>query len=82
MGKADRADEAFQFAGAAEPDLQRLGSLYGEPLDFKDLVKESLNLTGGVESGRRRRKFASRERAAFSAESALDSSSLRRMQDV
>lgn len=82
LGKADRADEAFQMAGAVEPDLQRLGSLYGESLDFKDLVKETLNLSGGVESGRRRRKFASRERAAFSEQSALDSRSLRRMQDV
>lgn len=82
LGKKDRADDAFQMAGAADADLQRLGSLYGGSLDFKDLVKESLNLTGGVESGRRRRKFASRERAAFSQQSALDRSSLKRMQDV
>lgn len=82
LGKKDRADDAFQVAGAADSDLKRLGSLYGQPLDFKDLVKETLNLSGGVESGRRRRKFASRERAAFSQQSALDSRSLKRMQDV
>lgn len=82
LGKKNQADEAFQMAGAADNDLQRLGSLYGGALDFKDLVKETLNLSGGVESGRRRRKFASKERAAFSAESALDTKSLRRMQDV
>lgn len=82
LGKKDRADEAFQMAGAADQDLRRLGSLYGEAMDFRDLVKESLNLTGGIDSGRKRRKFASKERAAFSATGALDDKSLRRMQDV
>ena len=82
LGKKDQAEGAFQMAGAADADLQRLGSLYGQPLDFKDLVKETLSLSGGVESGMKRRKFASKERAAFSQESALDRRSLRRMQDV
>lgn len=82
LGKKDQAEGAFQVAGAADADLKRLGSLYGGSLDFKDLVKETLNLSGGVESGLKRRKFASKERAAFSQESALDRRSLRRMQDV
>lgn len=81
LGKKDQAEGAFQVAGAADADLKRLGSLYGGSLDFKDLVKETLNLSGGVESGLKRRKFASKERAAFSQESALDRRSLRRMQD-
>lgn len=82
LGKSDRAEEAFAAGGAANNDLKRLGSLYGEPLDFKDLVKESLNLSGGVESGKKRRKFASKERAAFGGQGALDKSSLSRSQDV
>lgn len=82
LGKADQADSAFQMAGAADQDLRRLGSLYEQPLDFKDMVKESLNLTGGVESGRKRRKLASKERAAFGGQGALDRTSLRKMQDV
>lgn len=82
LGKKDQADGAFQVAGAADTDLKRLGAIYGEALDFRDLVKETLNLSGGVESGRKRRKFASKERAAFGAQGALDDRSLRRMQDV
>jgi hypothetical protein len=82
LGKAGSADEAFAVAGAQDTDVRRLGRLYEQPLDFKDLVKESLTLTGGVESGRKRRKLASKERAAFSGQSALDRTSLRKMQDV
>lgn len=81
-GKAGQAEEAFAQAGAANDSLKRLGSIYGEPMDFKDLVKESLNLAGGVESGKKRRKFASKERAAFSGQGALDAKSLTRMSDV
>lgn len=82
LGQSGKADEAFAQAGAAQGDLKRLGSLYGEAMDFKDLVKESLNLSGGVESGRKRRKFSSKERAAFGGQGALDKSSLSRAQDV
>lgn len=82
MGKSNQAEEALNTAGALDPDIRRLGSIYGQPLDFKDLVRETLSLSGGVEAGRKRRKFASKERAAFSAQGALDKSSLSRMQDV
>lgn len=82
MGKSNQAEEALNTAGALDPDLRRLGSIYGQPLDFKDLVRETLSLSGGVEAGRKRRKFASKERAAFSAQGALDKTSLSRMQDV
>lgn len=82
LGKADQAEGAFQQGAAANDQLKRLGSLYGEALDFKDLVKETLNLSGGVESGKKRRKFASKERAAFGGQGALSKKSLSRMQDV
>ena len=82
LGKAASADEAFAVAGAQDTDVRRLGKLYDQPLDFRDLVKESLTLTGGVEAGKKRKKLASKERAAFSGQSALDRTSLRKMQDV
>jgi hypothetical protein len=82
QGKQQYAEQAFSAAGAENENVKRLGSLYGEPLDFKDMVKETLSLTGGVESGKKRRKFASKERAAFGGQSALDKSSLSRRQDV
>jgi hypothetical protein len=82
QGKGQYAEQAFSQAGAENENVKRLGSLYGEPLDFKDMVKETLSLTGGVEAGKKRRKFASKERAAFGGQSALDKSSLSRRQDV
>lgn len=82
LNKDDQAESAFSAAGAADSDLQRLGKLYGESMDFKDLVKETLNLSGGVTSGRKRRKFASKERAAFNQQGALDRRSLSKMTDV
>jgi hypothetical protein len=82
LNKDDQAESAFAAAGAADSDLQRLGKLYGESMDFKDLVKETLNLSGGVTSGRKRRKFASKERAAFNQQGALDRRSLSKMTDV
>ena len=82
QGKAKQADEAFSIAGAQDTDLRRLGRLYDQPLDFKDLVKESLSLTGGVDSGKKRRKLASKERASFGGQGALDRTSLRKAQDV
>jgi hypothetical protein len=82
QNKGQYAEQAFSQAGAENANVKRLGSLYGEPLDFKDMVKETLSLTGGVEAGVKRRKFASKERAAFGGQSALDKSSLSRRQDV
>lgn len=82
LKKEGEAENAFAAAGAADSDIQRLGKLYGESMDFKDLVRESLSLSGGVTAGRKRRKFASRERAAFNEQGALDRSSLSRMTDV
>jgi hypothetical protein len=82
QGKGQYAEQAFAQAGAENENVKRLGSLYGEPLDFKDMVKETLSLTGGVEAGKKRRKFASKERAAFGGQGALDKSSLSRRQDV
>jgi len=80
--KDDMADSAFAQAGAADPDLRRLGRLYENPLDFQDMVRETMNLTGGVEAGKKRRKLASKERAQFSKQGAVDRSSVRRREDV
>lgn len=83
LGKTKAETEAA-FSKAAEqgPDIERLGKLYGESMDFKDLVREDLNLSGGAASGRKKRKFASRERAQFGQRSALGSTSLRDRTDV
>ena len=82
-GKSKQETEAA-FGKAAEdsPAVERLGKLYGEAMDFKDIVREDLSLTGGAAAGRKRRRFASKERAQFSKQSALGKSSLRDRTDV
>jgi hypothetical protein len=82
LGKTGQAEAAFKTAAEQAPDVNRLGKLYNGPLDFKDLVKESLSLSGGIESGRKRKKFVGREKAAFGSQGALDKTSLSKVQDV
>ncbi|MAJ64730.1 MAG: hypothetical protein CBB62_10935 [Micavibrio sp. TMED2] len=82
-GKTKQQTEtAFSQAAEDGPNVERLGKLYGEAMDFKDIVREDLNLAGGAGAGRKRRKFASKERAQFSKASALGKSSLRSRTDV
>lgn len=81
-GKQQYADNAFATAAEQNADVQRLGKMYGASMDFRDLVKESLDLTGGAASARQRKKFASKERAAFGGSSAINKNSLSSMQDV
>ena len=77
-----QTEAAFSKAAEDAPDVERLGKLYGEAMDFKDIVREDLNLAGGAAAGRKRRKFASKERAKFSKQSGLGASSLRKRIDV
>ncbi len=82
LGKTAQAEAAFKTAADQAPDIERLGKLYGDPLDFKDLVKESLSLEGGAASGRKKKRFVGKEKAAFGKQSALGKSSLSKRQDV
>lgn len=82
LGMEGQAKQAFGQAAQSADDVRRLGSLYGDKtLGFESNVREALGLQGGTEAGRRRKKLASRERAAFSGQSALDRTSLRRRKD-
>ena len=55
---------------------RRLGQLYGVQTSTDELVQETFGLGGGAEATTKKRKLASRERAAFSGTSALGQSSL------
>ena len=81
-GRASQADAAFADASRDNADVQRLGRLYGSSMDYRDLVRESLDLAGGGEAARKKRKLASKERAAFGGQSAVTETSLRRSNDV
>lgn len=81
-GQADKAADAIGDAASVDKDLRRMGKLAGVSLDYKDLVRENLNLSGGAASGRKRKKLASKERAAFDGQSSIDKTSLTRQRDV
>lgn len=82
-GKADQAEQAFTTATAMEGDVTRLGKLYGDnSMNYEGIVREAASLEGGALIGRKRRKFASKERAQFQKESALGRTSLTRRTDV
>jgi len=82
-GKADKAEQAFSTAVAMEGDVTRLGKLYGDDtMNYQGIARESASLTGGAAIGKRRRKFASKERAQFKKESALGRGSLSKRTDV
>lgn len=78
----DNTQRAITAASELAPDYQRLGDLYAESTSSEDLVREALDLQGGTALGQRRRKLASQERAQFAKESALTSTSLKRIRDV
>lgn len=82
QGKSAQAESAFAAAKSIEPDYKRLGALYGDYVDPQDFVRETLQLEGGVEAGRRRRKLASRERATFDGSSAIGQTTLQRRTDL
>jgi hypothetical protein len=77
------AEQAFTTATAMEGDVTRLGKLYGDnSMNYEGIVRESASLEGGATIGKKRRKFASKERAQFKKESALGRRSLSRRADV
>ena len=54
----------------------RLGALYGDELSESDLVKEQFGLAGGTDVTTKKKKLASKERAAFSGTSGIAQGSL------
>lgn len=81
-GQKNKAQDAIGAAASLDKDMTRLGKVYGTDLGYRDLVRENLDLAGGAAAGRKRRKLASRERAAFSGSSALNRTSLTKSEDV
>lgn len=83
LGLEDNAMQAMGGAASNAADVSRLGNLYGDgSLGFGSLMRESLGLSGAGDAQRKRKKFASKERAAFSAQGGLDRTSLSSSSDV
>jgi hypothetical protein len=82
--KEDLAERAFETATAYEGDVTRLGKLYGETQDmnYQGVAREAASLQGGASIGRKRRKLASKERAAFSQSSGVGKGAFGRRGDV
>jgi len=75
-GKGDSAERAFQSSVREQEDYQRLMGLYGETAGTEDLTREALALAGGADVGVKIKKLASKERAKFQQQSALNRASL------
>lgn len=75
-GKQDLAERTFQSTARMQEDYSRLMGLYGEAAGAEDLTREALSLTGGAEVGIKTRKLASKERAKFQTQSAVQKTSL------
>lgn len=72
-------NQAMAGLGRAKTEAdayRRLGGLYGEATSTDELVQENFGLGGGAEATTKKKKLASRERAAFSGSSALSAGSL------
>lgn len=74
--KQGQAEAAFQTAARNQADYKRLMGLAGQTGTAEDLVREGLGLAGGTDVSLKTKKLASRERARFSQQSALDRTSL------
>ena len=84
QGKSDKAEDAFTTATAVEGDVSRLGKLYGETasMNYQGIAREVASLEGGASIGRKRRKLASKERAAFNRSSGVGKGAFGKRGDV
>ena len=72
-------NQAMTGLGRAKTEAdpyRRLGNLYGVATSTDELIQENFGLGGGAEATTKKRKLASKERAAFSGSSALSAGSL------
>ena len=72
-------NQAMTGLGRAKTEAdpyRRLGNLYGVATSTDELIQENFGLGGGAEATTKKKKLASRERAAFSGSSALSAGSL------
>lgn len=72
-------NQAMTGLGRAKTEAdpyRRLGNLYGVSTSTDELIQENFGLGGGAEATTKKKKLASRERAAFSGSSALSAGSL------
>ena len=83
-GKSDKAEDAFTTAAAVEGDVSRLGKLYGETasMNYQGIAREVASLEGGASIGKKRRKLASKERAAFNRSSGVGKGAFGKRGDV
>lgn len=71
-GGADRLGQVAESADTAKT----LGQIYGDTVTDDDLVKDALGLDGGAATGKKLKRLASQERAAFGGTSGTSSKSL------
>lgn len=76
---AEQAKQGFQSIANILPETKKLSEIYDSGgYTQAEAEAEAFGLTGGIEAGRKRRKLASQERAAFSGQSGLAGTALER----
>jgi hypothetical protein len=81
-GKAGSAESAFAQVGSSQRDYSRLTGIYGEQGEPEDLARAALQLEGGTTAKKKIQKISQKERSAFSTQSALGESSLKKRIDL
>lgn len=77
------ARAGFEKVASESAALSRLGDIYGEQVSQSENVAATFNLgASGEQTNAKKRRLASRERAAFSGASGVTSSSLSRLEQV
>jgi hypothetical protein len=75
----EEAKRGFQSIANILPETKKLSEIYDSGgYTQAEAEAEAFGLAGGVEAGRKRRKLASQERAAFSGQSGLANTALER----
>lgn len=76
------ARRGFERVAEETPVITRLGDIYGEQVSQRENVEATFNIGSAAGTNAKKRRLASRERAAFSGSSAVSAGSLSRMDQV
>jgi len=76
----DMSSATFKTVSNESKAYERIAALAREEASQADLIREAFGLSGAVEAGQRKKRFASQERSRFSGSSAISNSALKQKQ--
>lgn len=81
-GKAGQAEDVFSAVAGSQQAYENLSAIWGEQSTKQDLTREAMQLAGGTEVAKKRKRLVQKETAAFSGQSALSAASLSKRAQV